>query len=1021
MEPLVQYSQRDPLYDTNKLILGTETHNDLKHDDLITDNNHLSENIYDHNYAQHHSSPVYYQQEPEPIIEIIIKDANVTFPPVPVPTAPPKKKEPVQVFYVKYKKNPNGSGKDSIIYDTPIPAISPHVHDEHEQEHHQIDKPQEYVTIPPPPSTTLRTIIRPESETFFGTQGIHVTFGSEKKHEKHEPEGIVESAPQPAVVFPRPESPSFPPQQYTEQSNARVAFPPNFNPANNFNTPPSGSRSFPSFNKQFSNNQFKFNYANFQGPTNNFKSEQTRSFPTHFNVRPPPFSQGPPSAQQRQPFNNQRPPFNNGPAFNHGPPSFNNQGPSFNNQGPPFNFNNQPFPQQPNRVPVSQITFTQKPPTHFPIPQQPIQHPNHQYFNQKPIQNDQRSPAQQSHLNFQQHVNQQINTKPVTSQPLPLSQPQKPHLPHNHPLPHEQQFQTFNQEASQQQAPQHQPLIQHPSSQLNNHQNNQPQINRPLNHQNQYQQTSTQQNFNVQTLNQGEQLQHQSNQYNFVSQNQQYNQQQYQQQNYQQQAQGILPPGGELVKSVPKYEQHLSIPVVNNQPVGQPQEIHVQNNLPQALPLVQEQRNNQPISFNFNAGLQNLQQVHHSPPQNYQQLLSQPPQHEQFKPQKEEQPQVQTQRPLTSEEYQQYLQQQYLNSAAQGPQSTTQRITTQQAQPQVSNNQNQYYFQVTKTQQHQQQQQQTQQLQQQQLQQQQVQQQQLQQQPQQGHYIKEQYTTQRNIPPLFQTTLRNNANTQKIIYTPTTSKATTPTVTTTTAAPENKNSLPPNIELPDEVPEELRQQLISSGILNNAQISILDYDKVGDIPIEALPPDQLANFYGAGGAQQIAASEQKLAVVDTKGKPVKKEKQSLKEKQNVEMKVVHFNPDTPQGQAVHDSYVKEDATQVDPVVINDNKYNRYLPVKVNGAQFPIPDVPELNNRKVASVVVLAPVNYEFHQSKNERNTRDIEGDIKQVQFLTGSPLKELIKTPSAENYRRWLKKENETVSDKQSVVLLVTE
>lgn len=53
-------------------------------------------------------------------------------------------------------------------------------------------------------------------------------------------------------------------------------------------------------------------------------------------------------------------------------------------------------------------------------------------------------------------------------------------------------------------------------------------------------------------------------------------------------------------------------------------------------------------------------------------------------------------------------------------------------------------------------------------------------------------------------------------------------------------------QLPDEVPDDLRQQLLSSGILNNADISILDYDKVGDIPLSALPPDQLANFYGAG-------------------------------------------------------------------------------------------------------------------------------------------------------------------------------
>jgi hypothetical protein len=35
----------------------------------------------------------------------------------------------------------------------------------------------------------------------------------------------------------------------------------------------------------------------------------------------------------------------------------------------------------------------------------------------------------------------------------------------------------------------------------------------------------------------------------------------------------------------------------------------------------------------------------------------------------------------------------------------------------------------------------------------------------------------------------------------------------------------------------------------------LDYDKVGDIPIENLPPEALANFYGGGGAAQKRSTE----------------------------------------------------------------------------------------------------------------------------------------------------------------------
>lgn len=1082
MEPLVQYSQRDPLYDSNKLIINTDSQNDLsKQDDLLTENNHLSETVYNHNYyAKQHGGPVYYQPEPEPIIEIIIKDANISLPAVPVPTQAPKKKEPVQVFYVKYKKNPHGTGKDSVIYDTPIPAITPPVHDD--EPHHQIDKPQEYVTLPPLPSTTIRTIIRPESETFIGTKGIHVTFGSEKKkHDKPHVEGHEESAPQPAVIFPRQENAGpFPPQHF-DNSNPRASFPPNFPPAtNNFNNqPPSSSRTFPSFNQppKFTGSHVRPPFGSFSGPpsSNSFKSgppgQQNRSFPGNFPPqRPPAFSQSLPSVQQRQPFNNQGPPFNN-------------HGPSFGNQGPPFSFNNHqenpngpfrqpPLPQQPPRIPVSQITFTQKPPTHFPIPQQPLQHINHhqqQPFNQKPQgQNEPRPPnfAQQPHVNFQQHINHQVQPNNQVSQHKPqATQPGPPQaLPlslQEHPLPHRQQFQAFNPQPSTQHAsitqnqhsglPQHPPLIQHTPAnpQISNIQNQQPLHNSHNQFSNQpspafhQPNPNQQQNFNVQN----QQISHQFNPHNGhpqhngqIQNNEQihniHNGQQTQNGNFQQSSQipqfsqpnFNIPPGGELVKSVPKYEQHLSIPAsntqINQQNLQQSQQTHQQSqsNLPQSLPLVQSQpqqnqlnqhQQQQAVSFNYNAGIQSSAQIHQQP-QVYQPILSQSPHESQFKPQKDTtqhhvSQQTQQARPLTAQEYQQHLQQQYKNYATQ---TTTSKITTTQAQQQnqqnFQNNQQQFFTQHLPKAQAQSPQSQT------------------QQQFSQSHSFHNQYSTQRNIPPLFQTTPRNGI----VPYSSTSSKATTTstTTTTTTQAP-TKNSLPSNIVLPDEVPDDLRQQLIESGILDNAQISILDYDKIGDTPLESLPADQLANFYGAGGAQQLAASEQKIRVVDTSGKSVNSADQDPqasvqkedKSNKKVEMKVVRFDPNTPQGQAIPEAYVKDDATQVDPVVLNDDKYNRYLPLKVSGAQFPIPDVPELRGKKVASVVVLAPVDYEFKSSKSQRTARDVEGDIREVRFLSGGYLKQLLEKPNSENYKRWLKQENETASEKQSVVLLVTE
>lgn len=218
--------------------------------------------------------------------------------------------------------------------------------------------------------------------------------------------------------------------------------------------------------------------------------------------------------------------------------------------------------------------------------------------------------------------------------------------------------------------------------------------------------------------------------------------------------------------------------------------------------------------------------------------------------------------------------------------------------------------------------------------------------------------------------------------------------------------------LPDEVPEDLRQQLLSSGILSNADIQVLDYDKVGDIPIENLPPEALENFYGAAGA----ASAPVPSIVAANGSDAP-----------VEMKVIRYDPATAEGQNVAQKYVRKDAAQVDPVVLNDSRYNRYLPLKINGALFPLPDVPELRGRNVTSVVVLAPVDYDFQQKSSypsdddsDRSSRAAPTEVRGVQFVAGDTLKEVVKEPTSENFKRWLDRENATDSDRQSIVLLVT-
>lgn len=229
------------------------------------------------------------------------------------------------------------------------------------------------------------------------------------------------------------------------------------------------------------------------------------------------------------------------------------------------------------------------------------------------------------------------------------------------------------------------------------------------------------------------------------------------------------------------------------------------------------------------------------------------------------------------------------------------------------------------------------------------------------------------------------------------------------------------------MPDDIRQQLLSSGILGNADIQILDYDKIGDIPIENLPPEALANFYGAGGASAVAASEPVPSIVkrpkSAELSAARKEIATLVERSGgVEMKLVRFDPNTEQGQAIADQHIREDATHLKPVTIGERdieQYSRYLPLKVSGASFPIPNVPELEGRKISSVVVLAPIDYNFQDEEADRQGRKLN-EPQTLKYLTRDTLKQLIKKPTGENYKKWLEQESQMEPLKQSIVLLVT-
>lgn len=239
------------------------------------------------------------------------------------------------------------------------------------------------------------------------------------------------------------------------------------------------------------------------------------------------------------------------------------------------------------------------------------------------------------------------------------------------------------------------------------------------------------------------------------------------------------------------------------------------------------------------------------------------------------------------------------------------------------------------------------------------------------------------------------------------------------------------MDLPDEVPDDIRQHLISSGILDNAQISVLDYDKVGETSLQDLPAEHLANFFSAGGGAQIGASNKVISVlkpngdsIDEKIKTLKKDKEVTKllenskklpaKKEDVNLKVVRFDAQSQKN--LPEQYIQKDSKILSSVNLDQNNYNRYLPLKINGAQFPIPDVEELRGKKISSVVVLAPVNSNEEDARFERDTIE----TKQIKFVAGDSLKNLLNKPSTDNFKKWLEKEQKTNPDLQSVVLLVT-
>ncbi|XP_050352141.1 alpha-protein kinase 1-like [Nymphalis io] len=1106
MEPVVQYSQKDPLYDPSHdhtENTGVNRNEIFAQPKILNVHDQDPESSFGLPYGALPTAPLYsedvhphYIDGPEPIIEIIIKESNESLPAPPPAPIQKKKKEPVQVFYVKYSKDPHS--KDKVVYEKPIPAITPPSNDE--DNHHE-----EYVTVTPEPlyipaqTTTLRAIIKPESEIYHSNSNVKITFGKENHHygNRHEDnsqhEDREETAPRPAIALPN--------QRLSEGPSERSVSPrPQFN---DHDTKHPSSQTY-QFGQQAQNR------IQFQQPFINHEPQLPRQGPSVAPFRGQIPRQNPfgssPSLSPRPAFSSVSPSPNNhfaniaptipgpvGPVF----PTFsrpNNQ-PPFHvrpSNAPPFgtrqhfpprtSFHSgpqRPFHQSPQPQPYfDEAKYLQE--NYHTITTDQVDPPKLQLLPNRQTQNFNQSPkpsANPSQVHFSDHqsrpqqlipYNQQLpqqrpahvfdTNKPSFSitpsrSPFFNLKPSPPHIEENRtPFQRQPNTHTSHQHASFHLGSQS--LNQ--QSQENSHiQNSFPGINSPLpspspspltpGHNQFLPQPSSPPLYNFHSQSSPIANQPSFHQHTSVTERPQ-NQQNFPttpNAEHQHNINQFVPNGGELVAAIPKYEQHITVNGANSdsdfkglnilsQPTPTPndaahqQQQQVTQDQSQYFDAEQQQVRLQ-LAQNVRKQQEEIQRL-----QNQLQYAQQQHQQQQHQQKQQHQQQQQLQQQQQQQEQQQQHQQQHQQQQQQQQQHQQQQ---QQLQKQHQQQQHQQQYQ-----QHQQQQQQNTQYDQNYSQ----YQHQVQQSISNPQYVQERtrqqpaYVSSTASPAYYQSTTRT------VEIKPTTQKYVSSTVNTISSASEtnkDENKKRPAIELPDEVPDDLRQQLLSSGILDNADISVLDYDKVGETPLESLPPDQLANFFSAGGGQQIASSEHRPIVVKQNGDSIESridenadddDDQDIAasenipsyvapaptQKQGVEMKVVHFDPKTPEGQKIANDYVKEDATQVDPVALNDKKYNRYLPLKVSGNQFPLPDV--LKGRKITSVVVLAPVQTDPLTGEHTRAERATSDSLRGIKFVAGDSLHDLLRKPTKDNFEKWLNIEKKTASDEQSVILLVT-
>ncbi|KAI8127444.1 hypothetical protein FF38_01771 [Lucilia cuprina] len=1018
-------------------------------------------------YHLNYSPYPQYLEAPEPIIEIIIKDANETLPEEnlqPVVTKTKKKKEKVHVFYVNYKKDQN----NKLHLESPIASLNNDDTEEDEEEEEEIIH-YPVTPLPPVKSTTLRTIIHPDSEKYHSNSGIHVTFGSEDKSqtghilEEHDAESVQRQV----VAVPVPQTGAKSQFQLNArndfQGQARSPFTSSFfqssapwqyqaqqqqqqyhsqqqqkqhqqqqlphQHSSTFFKTPTQSGNFRQHQQQSSTQQSNQHHSTNYFQKQSFHQQAPQQKP-HYSSNPTVSAPAPTQQSLNKPLSQIHQQLQQQSQYyvNHNQlyqPQQQQQQHQQQHQQQQHHHQQQSSVQhnqyynavshKPTQPPKTSVVFPTAPPKtqelpvrHAPQPYQPIKFrptpaPAPQQTKPTPIaaklENTQYNSKQYQFQKQPQYI--QHPTFTLTSPTLPPSQVNyktqiqlQPQTQQYQQQQHQQQYQTQNQHQYQPQAHTQTQQQQHTQTFAQSQSSSQPQTNSIYYTQNKNQQ----------------QQQHQQQQQTQVQQNTR-----YQTQSSNQQSSSTLPnlswldikpsKETELLKSIPKFEQHITETVQNqysnNQYQTQNQVIHdmpAPNLAPQQQLPQQQQPQSQALHGHYiTAAPYNSQSQVHS--QQQQQSFSNFVTAQQSSPTSTQAPQfgeatdgqkIMIVTPMPPNVYQQYQAahsyQNSQSSSSSQQQHSTQIINSVQPSQEQYNN---YY-----------------------------------QQPRQGQSATQaQSTLTANNSPysvsnyhsdVFKELEHRNSHTQESnsnqnAYIPTSAEAsstTTPSSPTTSSTTVNPKTL---LQLPDEVPDDLRQQLLSSGILGNADISVLDYDKVGDIALENLPAEHLQHFYGAGGGAQISESKKVLTVLKPNGDKVsldEKELQRVKQSSSVphnkqtDVKVVRFD-----GQKLENSEA--------PSTSGERQYNRYLPLKINGANFPKPDNEELRGKYLQSVVVLAPVDTPAGQDPA------VVEDSKEVKFLGGDLIKTLVKKPTKENFKRWLEKEARTDVDQQSVVLLV--